>query len=124
MHTSMSNIFRILHAGGYLGGGEVTNATHLISPNSGIAMEMGPDLPVATEEHCILKNEDKNKYMLTGGEGNEHKTWEMMFDMNVWVEGPEFSVSRDDHACGYIQDKDGTGIAVVAGNARTIKYIN
>ncbi len=90
----------------------VMNSTEYASTMS---VDIGPTLPVAMEEHCLLQL-NASTFMFVGGldvdSDRVSTTWFYNFELLTWTSGPSLIEGRNFHVCGMIKDSV-TGKAIV-----------
>ncbi len=113
---------QLWNTGGVDQNGLKLRSTETFDPNSG-SVDKGPDLPVASNSHCMCYIESISTAMFIGGISNRDKTWSYRVKNLVedWVPGPRLNQGRYNHVCGAIEDSadESKTIVIVAGGWNT-----
>ena len=97
--------------GGFDGSSNV-NSTEFVDIDGSVVE--GPDLPIPTGVHCILKVNANTVFFMSG-----YKTFFFDYDSQVWTDGPVMNYDREFFGCGIMKMENGSVTIVAAGGAKS-----
>ncbi len=95
----------------------LSKTTEFVSADG--SRKYGPELPIATAIHCLVKLNGGSSVMLIGGwntiESCSKSSWTNQIGTEDWTAGPDLLIGRRGLQCGVIVSSSGGEHVVVAG---------